>query len=190
MIKILGGKHKGVNINTPDHFKTRPTSSRLREAVFNVLLHSKYFSRNFNNIEVIDIFAGSGALGLEALSRGCKFCTFIDSSQDAIDAITKNITKLREEKKSTIIKANALKPIYNNKKYDLCFFDPPYDIINISNVIEKWICSEIMKTNTIYIYEKNKSNTFDLEKKINIIEKKQQGISEIIIFKNLSSSTK
>tara|TARA_Y100001970_G_scaffold284185_1_gene400999 strand:- start:19790 stop:20362 length:573 start_codon:yes stop_codon:yes gene_type:complete len=190
LIKILGGKHKGININTPYHFKTRPTNSRLRESVFNILLHSKHLSRNFSDIEVIDIFAGSGALGLEALSRGCKFCTFIDSSQDAIDAIEKNIIKLREEKNSTVIKANALKPIYNNKKYDLCFFDPPYDITNFSNIIEKWLCSKIMKQNTIYIYEKNKNNTFDLEKKLNIIGKKQQGISEIIIFKNLSSSPK
>jgi len=106
------------------------------------------------------------------------------------DAIEKNIIKLREEKNSTVIKANALKPIYNNKKYDLCFFDPPYDITNFSNIIEKWLCSKIMKQNTIYIYEKNKNNTFDLEKKLNIIGKKQQGISEIIIFKNLSSSPK
>ena len=183
MIKILGGKHKGININTPYNLKTRPTSSRLRESIFNILLHSKHFSGNFSDLEVIDIFAGSGALGFEALSRGCKFCTFIDSSQDAINTITKNSIKLREEKNSTVIKANALKPIYSNKKYDLCFFDPPYDIISFSNVIEKWLCSEIMKKNTIYIYEKSKSNAFDLEKKLNIIEKKQQGISEIIIFK-------
>lgn len=190
MIKILGGKHKGINIHTPYHLKTRPTSSRLRESIFNILLHSKYLPEHFNNMEVIDIFAGSGALGLEALSRGCKYCTFIDSSLDAIDTIKKNIKKLREEENSKIIRTNALIPINIQKKYDLCFFDPPYDIINMSNIIEKWINSEITKKSTIYIYEKNKNYTFDLEKKLNVLDKKKHGISEIIIFKKLSRSTK
>lgn len=190
MIKILGGKHKGIKIYTPYQIKTRPTSSRLRESIFNILLHSNYLPRNFNNMEVIDVFAGSGALGLESLSRGCKFCTFIDSSQDAIEAISKNILKLREEKKSNVIKTSALKPLKNKNKYDLCFFDPPYDIKHISKILEKWIFSETMKQNTIYIYEKNKANDFDLENKLNILERKQQGISEVLIFKKLSSSSK
>ena len=91
MIKISGGKHKRKYINTPNNFNTRPTSSRLRESIFNILLHSKHLPKNFIDLEVIDIFAGSGALGLESLSRGCKYCTFIDSSHAAIETITKNI---------------------------------------------------------------------------------------------------
>ena len=90
MIKIIGGKHKRININTLDGLNTRPTSIRIREAMFNILLHSKYLDKKIENMEVIDIFAGSGALGLEALSRGFKFCTFLDNSSSAINIIQKN----------------------------------------------------------------------------------------------------
>ena len=183
MIRISGGKHKRKYINTPHNFNTRPTSSRLRESIFNILLHSKNLPINFIDMEVIDIFAGSGALGLESLSRGCKYCTFIDSSQEAIETIKKNIQMLQEEKNTNIIQSNAIKPINSKNKYDLCFFDPPYDIENFSTILEKWIKSNLMKENTIYVYEKHKNSLLKLDKNIEIIEHKKQGISEIVILK-------
>lgn len=183
MIRISGGKHKRKYINTPHNYNTRPTSSRLRESIFNILLHSKHLPKNFIDMEVIDIFAGSGALGLESLSRGCKYCTFIDSSPEAIEAIKKNIQMLKEEKNTNIIKSNAMNPINSINKYDLCFFDPPYDIKNFSTILEKWIKSNLMKENTLYVYEKHKNSPLKLDKNIDIIEKKQQGISEIVILK-------
>ena len=183
MIRISGGKHKRKYINTPHNYNTRPTSSRLRESIFNILLHSKHLPKNFIDMEVIDIFAGSGALGLESLSRGCKYCTFIDSSPEAIEAIKKNIQMLKEEKNTNIIKSNAMNPINSINKYDLCFFDPPYDIENFSTILEKWIESKLMKENTLFVYEKHKNSPLKLEKNIEIIEKKNQGISEIVILK-------
>jgi len=187
VIRISGGKHKRKYINTPHNFKTRPTSSRLRETIFNILLHSNSLPKSFINMKVIDIFAGSGAFGLESLSRGCKYCTFIDSSQEAIETIKHNIQMLKEEKNTDIIKINAINPISNEKKYDLCFFDPPYDIKNFSDILGKWIESNIMKKNTLYVYEKHKNTPLKLEKNIDIIDKKQQGISEIVILKKISS---
>ena len=183
MIRISGGKHKRKYINTPHNFNTRPTSSRLRESIFNILLHSKYLPKNFIDMEVIDIFAGSGALGLESLSRGCKHCTFIDFSQEAIETITKNIQILKEEKNTNIIRSNAINPINSKNKFDLCFFDPPYDIKNFSTILGKWIKSNLMKENTIYVYEKHKNSLLKLDKNIEIIEHKKQGISEIVVLK-------
>ena len=85
---------------------------------------------------------------------------------------------------------NAVKPIKFIKQYDLCFFDPPYDIPDFSDILDKWIKSSLVKNNTLYVYEKHKSTPLKLEKNIDIIEKKQQGISEIIIFKKISCSSK
>ena len=76
-----------------------------------------------------------------------------------------------------------MNPINSKNKYDLCFFDPPYDIKNFSTILEKWIESNLMKENTLYVYEKHKNSTLKLEKNIEIVEKKQQGISEIVILK-------
>ena len=190
MIKIIGGKYKRKNIDTPEGLDTRPTSVRLREAIFNILLHSKYLDDKIENMEVIDIFAGSGALGLEALSRGFKSCTFIDNSSEAINIIKNNIKKLNEEKNTSLIKSDASFPTVTNKKYDICFFDPPYELKNFSSLLDIWASSDAVKKTTLYIYEKHKNVHFNVLKDLDIIEKKQYGISEIIILKNLSSSSK
>ena len=189
MIKIIGGKHKGRHIDTPYNIDTRPTSSRLRESIFNILLHSEYLSNKIENIEVLDIFAGSGALGLECLSRGFKHCTFLDNSSESINIINNNIIKLNEKNNTTVIKTDATKPIIIKRKCDLCFFDPPYDIQDISLIIDKWNNIGIMKKDAIYVYEKHKKMHFNPIKSIEIVKTKQLGISEIIILKKLSSST-
>ena len=190
MIKIIGGKYKKINIDTPEGLNTRPTSIRLREALFNILIHSKYLDEKIENMNVIDIFAGSGALGLEALSRGFKFCTFIDNSSKAINIIQKNIKKIHEEKNTSLIKSDANFPSVTNIKYDICFFDPPYELKDFSSLLHKWASSNSVKKNTLYIYEKHKNIPFNTLKGLDIIEKKQYGISELIILKNLSGSSK
>ena len=190
MIKIIAGKHKRKNINTPHSMKTRPTSLKLRESVFNILLHSKYLDNKIENMEVIDLFAGSGALGLESLSRGFKFCTFVDNSIESINIIKNNIKILNEEDNTDLIQGDATTPFLTNKKYDICFLDPPYELKDISILINKWASSGAMKDNTLYIYEKHKNTPFNSVNDMNIIEKRQYGSSEVIILKKLSSSTK
>ena len=190
MIKIIGGKHKRININTLDGLNTRPTSIRLREAMFNIILHSKYLDNKIENMEVIDIFSGSGALGLEALSRGFKFCTFLDNSSEAIDIIQKNIKKLHEEKNTSLIQSDAKSPVLTKNKYDICFFDPPYDFKNFTSLLQHWSSSDAVKKNTLYVYEKHKTIPYNSIKGLDIIERKKYGISEIIILKSLSGSSK
>ena len=190
MIKIIAGKHKRININTPHGIETRPTSIRLRESIFNILLHAKYLDDKIENMKVIDIFAGSGALGLESLSRGCKFCTFIDNSKEAINVIENNIRKLNEEDNTEVIQADATIPFFTKKKYDICFLDPPYELNDISAFINKLANSSIMKNNAIYIYEKHKNTPLTSLTGMDIIEKRQYGISEVVLIKKLSSSSK
>ena len=190
MIKIIGGKHKGRYIDTPHNMNTRPTSSKLRESIFNILLHSKYLNNKIENIQVLDTFAGSGALGLECLSRGFKHCTFLDNSSEAIQIINKNIIKLNEKNNATVIKTDVTKPIQIKNNFGLCFFDPPYVMKDISLIINKWNNLKIINEDAIYIYEKHKNMHFKPIKSIEIIKTKQLGISEIIILKKLSSSTK
>jgi 16S rRNA (guanine966-N2)-methyltransferase len=158
--------------------------------MFNILLHSKYLDKKIENMEVIDIFAGSGALGLEALSRGFKFCTFLDNSSAAISVIQKNIKKLDEEKNTSLILSDANSPYLAKKKYDICFFDPPYNFKNFNALLECWSSSDAVKKNTLYLYEKHKSMPYYSIKGLDIIERKKYGISEIIILKSLSGSTK
>jgi 16S rRNA (guanine(966)-N(2))-methyltransferase RsmD len=121
-MRIISGKCRGLNLSTLKGDNTRPTLDRVKESVFNIL------GNKLDELVVLDLFAGSGALGLESLSRGAKFCYFVDSSKEAIDIIKKNVAKCRVEDKSEILNNNfeiALEKFKDNI-FDLVFLDPPY----------------------------------------------------------------
>ena len=183
MIKIIAGKHKNKKIYTPVTMNTRPTSSRLRETIFNILTHSPDLNLKLENIKVIDIFSGSGAFGLESLSRGCKSCIFIDNSTESIKTINKNIKILKEEDNSRVIKADARKPVKNKLDINLCFFDPPYEMKNISEIITSWSLSGWINKKAIYILEKRKKNFFKLPNNFELMDSRKVGLSEILFFK-------
>lgn len=125
-LKIIAGNLKGKKLFSTKGRDIRPTSSRLRESLFNILSN-----RVFNAI-TLDLFAGTGALGIESLSRGALFSYFIDNKKDAISIINKNINLCSLQKKSKILKwdivvnLNCIKCF--NPKFNLVFMDPPYGI--------------------------------------------------------------
>jgi 16S rRNA (guanine966-N2)-methyltransferase len=129
MIKIIGGKHRGRSIATPEGQTTRPTANRAREGLFNILMHASWTKDGTSPLidaRVLDAFAGSGALGLEALSRGAAHATFLDSDAGAIKLIGDNIRKLGEAGAAKVIRADATRPPPGREPCDLAFFDPPY----------------------------------------------------------------
>ena len=126
-MRIVAGKFRGAGIEAPKGQATRPTSDRVRQALFNVLEHgAPHFV--FEGTRVLDLFAGSGALGLEALSRGARFCLFIEERTEARAAIRRNVealgltgvTKIWRRDATKLGAAGALQP------FDLIFCDPPY----------------------------------------------------------------
>ncbi|MCJ7527919.1 MAG: 16S rRNA (guanine(966)-N(2))-methyltransferase RsmD [Methyloceanibacter sp.] len=126
-MRIVAGKFKGAGIEAPKGLATRPTSDRVRQALFNVLEHgAPRFT--FDGARVLDLFAGSGALGLEALSRGACFCLFVEESAQARAAIRRNvealgltgITKIWRRDATKLGEAGKLQP------FNLIFCDPPY----------------------------------------------------------------
>ncbi|MCK5295299.1 MAG: 16S rRNA (guanine(966)-N(2))-methyltransferase RsmD [Alphaproteobacteria bacterium] len=124
-MRIISGKHRGKKLETPKGMATRPTSDRARESVFNILSHHV---SGFSKIAVLDVFAGSGALGLEALSRGAENSIFIDSSKDAINAINKNLHSMKLADKAVVFKTDVLKlKKWQGQPCSLVFLDPPYD---------------------------------------------------------------
>jgi 16S rRNA (guanine966-N2)-methyltransferase len=129
MLKIVGGKHRGRSIATPEGSTTRPTSNRARESLFNILVHAKWRGDGISPLvdaRVLDAFAGSGALGLEALSRGASHATFLDSDATAIRLIGENLRKMGEATNAKVIRADATRPPPSREGCDLVFLDPPY----------------------------------------------------------------
>lgn len=132
-MRIIAGEWRGRKLVAPTGATTRPTADRARETLFSMLT-----SRlgGFTGLNVADLFAGSGALGLEALSRGAASCLFVDSDRDAIAAIRTNVAHLGATT-ADIRQSSALSPHKVSKAFDLILLDPPYAQDNIDALLDQ-----------------------------------------------------
>jgi 16S rRNA (guanine966-N2)-methyltransferase len=121
-MRIVAGSARRRRLNTLEGTDTRPTSDRVREAVFNAL----YSAGAVDDVTVLDLFAGSGAMGLEALSRGAAFVTFVESSPAALRVLRDNIDLLGFDDRCTVLPVDALRYIDAAPSFDLAILDPPY----------------------------------------------------------------
>ena len=126
-MRVVGGTYRGRALATPQHDGLRPTSDRVRESVFNILLHG-IADFTLEGVRVIDLFAGTGALGIEALSRGAGYCLFVEEAPEARALIRTNIEAMGLTGTTRIFRRNAtdLGPAGNMERYGLAFLDPPY----------------------------------------------------------------
>jgi len=127
MIRIIAGEFKGRRLKTPATDKVRPTADRVREAWFSIL------QRSIRGARVLDLFAGSGALGLEALSRGAAFCTFVERDRAALAALRANVAELGVGDRSTVRAGDVRRALRADaaagRQYDLLLIDPPYRML-------------------------------------------------------------
>lgn len=142
MMYIIAGLYRKQRLAAPKGAETRPTASRLREALFNIC------QQTIDNAHFLDIFAGSGAMGFEALSRGAQSATFIDSSKEAIRCIRQNAEQLKVEKQCQILHGEAFTMLKKLERqgqiYDIIYADPPYGLLSsdaalYSEAIIHWI---------------------------------------------------
>lgn len=123
-LRVISGKARGLKLDSPKNQDVRPTTDRVKESLFNII---NPYIRESN---ILDLFAGTGSLGIECLSRGAKNCVFVDKSKDSINIIKSNVKKARVENESTILNVDfkdAVKRLSSqNQKFDVIFMDPPY----------------------------------------------------------------
>ena len=191
-MRIISGKFRGLKLQPPVDFSIRPTSDRLKESLFSILESNKY-NIKIENSNVIDICSGTGALGIEALSRGAGLIYFIDKDANAINILQKNISKLKIDYKDgtciKIIKDYAIKALQNIKNnFDIVLIDPPYN----SNVIEECLV-ELKQYNLIdfnsYIFaESSKNENFNFDG-FDLLDTKIYGKSKLTILKLFNSSS-
>lgn len=122
-MRVVAGEARGRPIVAPDGNRTRPTSDRVRESIFNML-----FSLGaIEEVEVLDLYAGCGALGIEALSRGASHCTFIEQDRRAVACIKDNLEALGYSDRSTVIQADVMEWVdRDDTRFDVVLADPPY----------------------------------------------------------------
>lgn len=177
-MRIVGGKYRHRQIIYPNDMEhTRPTKDRIREAIFSAI-------GDITNYEALDLYAGSGAMGLEALSRGAKRCAFVDISNTAIKTIKDNISNLKiNEQEYLLIKdkdINALKTFKDKGiKFDIVFLDPPYEQGDYQAIIDILIKDNLLSDNYIVVIEANREVTLE---NIEYSKKRDYHYGEISVF--------
>jgi 16S rRNA (guanine966-N2)-methyltransferase len=158
MIKIIAGEFRGRLLETPKGHSTRPTMSQTRACVFNIC------QQFLSECTFLDICAGSGSMGLEAISRGAARATFIERDREAIKAIRHNIQRLGVEEKSELLCQEALAALESlarrNQTFDICYFDPPYGLENRA-ILSFLGTQAILKEGAFFFMEESTQTTLD-----------------------------
>nr|WP_294915880.1 16S rRNA (guanine(966)-N(2))-methyltransferase RsmD [uncultured Neokomagataea sp.] len=137
-MRIVGGSLKGRALVAPSGNTTRPTSDRARQAIFDMLIHAPWYGREaLENATVLDTYAGTGALGIEALSRGVEHAAFIERDRNALNALRANLTAFQLRDRSRVLSCSTTHPPRAERPYDLVFLDPPYG----KNLVESGIAA-------------------------------------------------
>lgn len=157
-MRVITGTARGVRLKTPKGEKTRPTADRVKEAVFSIIQFETQGSR------FLDLFAGTGQMGIEALSRGASYAVFVDEWKDACLLVKENLRLTGLTGQATVIQENYLSYLQKCKdRFDIVFLDPPYAEIFLENALNKISEIDILTDRGIIICERPAEKQLELE---------------------------
>ena len=183
-MRIISGSARGRKLAEFGGSGIRPTSDRAREAIFSILI-SRFGS--LQEKQVLELFAGSGAMSLEALSRGAKNAILVDSSPQAARLLNDNIARCKMESCATLIKQPALAALSlasHKGPFDLIFMDPPYNQGHIPQILEQIASLQLLRQNGIIVAESGVDETFELPESLELIETRTYGSSLVHLICN------
>jgi 16S rRNA (guanine966-N2)-methyltransferase len=179
-MRIVGGKFRGRPLAHPSDMRTRPTSDRVREAIFNILVHGvPDFS--LEGAKVLDLFAGTGALGLEALSRGARYCLFVDNDPDTRGLIRRNIEALGLTGVTKVYRRDAreLGPAGNQTGFNLVFADPPYQMAMAEPALEAAASGGWLAPGAVVVVEERKGTPLVLPAAFALLDRRSWADTEV-----------
>ena len=183
MPNIIGGKYRKTILEVPSKL-VRPTAAFKREAIFSILesYAIKESIEIYKNKSIIDIFAGSGLIGLEAISRGIKKSYFIENNENVIKILEKNCQKICKENEFEIIFGNAFDSLDKNFVIEpsIIFIDPPYKKENINLLLLKILNNKIKTKNTFVIIETAKEEKISIPESLSFLKEKIYGKTKIL----------
>lgn len=181
-MKIISGKYKGRKILGYDIEGTRPTQDRIKESLFGMIQNWLYDSK------VLDLFAGSGNLGLESLSNGSISCTFVDHNIKCVNSIKKTIETIEIEN-TEVLNLDYKKALdlfsKNARKFDIIFLDPPYKYKNLEELLEEITKKDLIEDQGIIVCEYEQDNLNDTYQNLKRIKEKKYGQKNISIYQYL-----
>lgn len=148
-MRVITGKARGVQLKTPEGLQTRPTTDRVKEACFSII--------NFDipGAAVLDLFGGTGQLGIEALSRGAKSATFVDAGDAACRLIKENLRRAKMEGEGKVVRSDYMDYLKRcREQYDIIFLDPPYAEVFLENSLKRIAEIDILRSGGIIVAER------------------------------------
>lgn len=149
-MRVIAGSARSLKLVTPDGFDTRPTTDRIKETLFNMIQFE------LPGCKFLDLFSGSGAIGIEALSRGAESAVFVENAKVAVECIEANLKHTKFENKGRLIKQDvfvALSSLEFKEKFDIIFMDPPYEMELEKRVLEYLTMSNMIDEDSLIIFE-------------------------------------
>ena len=188
-MRIISGNLKGKKILLPKNKLTRPLKDLTKESIFNIIKHSKLLDINLEKSQILDLFSGVGSFGLECLSRGASYVTFLENYKEVLTVLKKNIDNLKQQNYSKIVEKdifaeNTLKLLDN--EFEIIFIDPPYKEKKLTDLLNIIIKLRLLKSNGVIIIHRHKKERERFPNKFNIIVEKNYGISKIIFGNTLA----
>jgi 16S rRNA (guanine966-N2)-methyltransferase len=183
-VRIVGGTLKGRTLRGPPKEATRPTSDRVREAIFNILAHGvPGFA--LEGSRVLDLFAGTGAMGLEALSRGAQFCQFVEEAPAARAIIRRNAEELGLIGRCRIWRrdAKALGPCAPQPPFDLVFADPPYGKGLGEAAASSIVAGGWLEPDGVFVLEESAKATVALPPQLRLVDERDYGETRVLFLK-------
>lgn len=157
-MRVISGKARGIQLKTPDGMLTRPTADRVKEALFSII----HF--DIPGARVLDLFGGTGQLGIEALSRGAKSAVFVDAREEACKLIRENLKRTKLEGEGRVIRSDYLDYLSRCKEsFDLIFLDPPYAEVFLENALNRITEIDILQSGGIIVAERPLGKELPLE---------------------------
>lgn len=179
-MRIVSGRFRGRQLACPQHDGLRPTSDRVRESLFNILAHG-IEDFTLQGARVIDLFAGTGALGLEALSRGAAYCLFVEDSAEARALIRTNVESFGLTGETRIFRRDAtdLGPAGNMEGYDLAFLDPPYGKGLADRTLAGLVTGRWLKPGAVVVLEERAGAAVAVPERLSEIDRRSWGDTEV-----------
>jgi len=185
-MRIVAGRNRGRSLRTPDDLAVRPTADRTREALFNILTSGKLADEGQQRLpgaRVLDAFAGTGALGLEALSRGAAHAVFMENYAPAIEICRANFKTLGEDERSELLACDVLHPRPAPAPCDLVFLDPPYNQGFAEKAVASLLKAGWVAPGALVCVELMKNEPFDIPEGFAELDSRTYGKAKLVFLK-------